>query len=329
MNMRRHDEWAEAKRRCRLSDEALQMAKELDMGPRTLLKNIPARSEPWKLPVEGWIRELHQKRFGGRPRELSAQRLEGRAATSHSAVAGTGAKGDVPRRNLLHEAEQALSNRMENEPLEPDALAFEWDAIERDTRMSGGEIDEANEAALRRWRSLRDASRAITAALARIPAVHKVMLFGSVAAPLRKEVPRHRRLRRAGIEVWHECKDVDLAVWVDDLTALQQMKRAIVRALNDWQRTHQDWPGVAHHMVDVFLIEPRTNRFCGNLCHYGQCPKGKPECAVPGCGAQPFLKLYEGFRLHRGVFDGEHNVVLFDRAATSSPSTSPEDDIPF
>ena len=123
-------------------------------------------------------------------------------------------------------------NRIENESVDPDALAFEWDAIERDTPMSSGEIDAANEAALRRWRSLRNASRAIAAALAQVPAVQKVMLFGSVAAPLRKEIPRHRRLRRARIEVWHECKDVDIAVWVDDLTALQQMKRVIARALS-------------------------------------------------------------------------------------------------
>src|SRR5437667_11694509 len=163
MTARRDDQWAEAKRRCQLSDEALQMAKELSMGPRTLLKNIPARSEPWKLPVEGWIRELHQKRFGKRPRQPSARRLEGGAAASHGAAADTGRKGDVPRRNLLHEAEQALLNRIENESVDPDALAFEWDAIERDTPMSSGAIDAANEAAMRRMRSLRNASRCIDA----------------------------------------------------------------------------------------------------------------------------------------------------------------------
>jgi hypothetical protein len=82
-------------------------------------------------------------------------------------------------------------------------------------------------------------------------------------------------------------------------------------------------------MGDIFLIEPGTDRFRGNLCRYGQCPKGKPECAVPGCGAQLFLQVYEGFRLYRDALDGEHNVVLFDRAAASSPSAASGDDTPF
>jgi len=44
MKAHRALEWAEAKKRCRLSDEALRMAKELGVGPRALIKNIPAKS---------------------------------------------------------------------------------------------------------------------------------------------------------------------------------------------------------------------------------------------------------------------------------------------
>ena len=40
------------------------MAKELGMGPRSLIKNIPAKSQPWKAPVSQWIRDLYAKRFG-------------------------------------------------------------------------------------------------------------------------------------------------------------------------------------------------------------------------------------------------------------------------
>jgi len=54
--------WAEARRRCRLSPERLAMAKELGLNPRTLIKNIPSRSEPWKAPVEEWVRDLHARR---------------------------------------------------------------------------------------------------------------------------------------------------------------------------------------------------------------------------------------------------------------------------
>lgn len=45
------EEWLEAKRRCRLSDEEIRMARELGLKPRSLIKNIPAKSQPWKAPV--------------------------------------------------------------------------------------------------------------------------------------------------------------------------------------------------------------------------------------------------------------------------------------
>lgn len=54
--------WAEAQRRCRLSDEAVRMAKELGIGPRSLIKNIPARTQQWKSPVEDWVRDLYDQR---------------------------------------------------------------------------------------------------------------------------------------------------------------------------------------------------------------------------------------------------------------------------
>ncbi|MCC6628222.1 MAG: hypothetical protein IT340_12575 [Chloroflexi bacterium] len=54
--------WAEAIRRCRLSPEAAAMARELGMNPRDLIKNIPAPSQPWKAPVEDWVRGLYAER---------------------------------------------------------------------------------------------------------------------------------------------------------------------------------------------------------------------------------------------------------------------------
>jgi hypothetical protein len=129
--------------------------------------------------------------------------------------------------------------------------------------------------------------------------------------------------------VWHECKDVDLAVWVTDLTRLRQLKRAVSDATNLWQvLAHQkNLSGIPHHAVDVFIMEPVTNRYRGNLCHYGQCPKGKPECQVAGCGAQPFLRLYDDFKFDRFAPFGEHAVTLFDRAASPPPQS--DDTIPF
>jgi len=45
------------------------MAKELGMAPKSLMKNIPAPTQRWKLPVKHWVRELYEKKFGTANRE--------------------------------------------------------------------------------------------------------------------------------------------------------------------------------------------------------------------------------------------------------------------
>lgn len=53
--------WAEAKKRCRLGEEDIRMAKEMGLNPKSLIKNIPSKSEPWKAPVKNWIRDMYKK----------------------------------------------------------------------------------------------------------------------------------------------------------------------------------------------------------------------------------------------------------------------------
>ncbi|MBW8351158.1 hypothetical protein K0H71_17175 [Bacillus sp. IITD106] len=55
--------WAEAKKRCRLNETDIQMAKELGMTAKSLIKNIPSPNQQWKAPVKIWIRELYEKKF--------------------------------------------------------------------------------------------------------------------------------------------------------------------------------------------------------------------------------------------------------------------------
>jgi hypothetical protein len=320
MKAQRAGEWAEAKTRCRLSDETLQMAKELGIGPRTLIKNIPAKSQPWKLPVEAWVQELYRKRFGERrARGAAAGPSESRAA-SRRGPAG-------PSRNLLQEAEDALFQEFESDAIDAETFAIELDALRWSIPVSAGEIEEGNRRALERQRSFREAANAVAAALARIPTVQKVMLVGSVAAPLRKEVARFRRLRRARVEILHECKDVDLALWMSDFANLRSLKRAAARALNEWHDAHPSSPGVAHHQVDMFLLDASTDQFRGNLCHYGGCPKGKPGCAVPGCGAAQFVQIREGLSFkHDALAAG---TVLFDRSTGLLRQAPADDDLPF
>jgi hypothetical protein len=59
---KRDDLWAEAKKKCRLNNETIRMAKELGINPKTLIKNIPNKSEPWKAPVHEWVRDMYEKK---------------------------------------------------------------------------------------------------------------------------------------------------------------------------------------------------------------------------------------------------------------------------
>ncbi len=63
--------WTEAQRRCRLSDETVRMAKELGLSPRSLIKNIPSPKQQWKAPVEEWVRDIYEKRYGTKARHSS------------------------------------------------------------------------------------------------------------------------------------------------------------------------------------------------------------------------------------------------------------------
>ena len=56
------EQWQEAKRKCRLNNEDIALAKRLGLNPRSLIKNIPNKSEPWKAPVKDWLREIDEKR---------------------------------------------------------------------------------------------------------------------------------------------------------------------------------------------------------------------------------------------------------------------------
>jgi hypothetical protein len=172
------------------------------------------------------------------------------------------------------------------------------------------EISEENRGLERRQRELRTAAQLVARAFARVSGVERVTLFGSVAAPLRHEIPRFRRFRRHRQPLLHECKDVDLAVHLSDLSRLNELKKARARALRDLLEI-RDF-GVAHHQVDVFLLEPGTSRYIGRLCEYKECPAGKPACLVPGCGATPWVKVIEDFVFDPAALTKRPVEVLFD-----------------
>ncbi len=172
-------------------------------------------------------------------------------------------------------------------------------------------VTEANRHLIERQALFRQAADVVTAALAGFDEVVAVTLFGSVANPLWKEVPRFSNYRRAGIALWHECADVDIAVWLDHLDRLREMRRRINRALPIiFEETGL---GVASHQLDIFVLEPGTDRYLGRMCQFKACPAGKAECLAPECGTTPFLQQHEGFVLQPDAIGPARAVRLFDR----------------
>lgn len=178
--------------------------------------------------------------------------------------------------------------------------------------MRRAAIEEENRVLLQRQRQFRMAADVVTDAFATFPEVQAVAVIGSVAKRLWKEVPRFRAFRSRGIEVWHECGDLDLAVWLDSQHRLGEMRRARDRALREAFEAGTG-VSVAGHQVDVFLFEPANDRYLGRLCDFGQCPKGKPDCLVAGCGTIPFNKRIEGFSPNADLLTEAAGAMLYER----------------
>jgi hypothetical protein len=176
-------------------------------------------------------------------------------------------------------------------------------------RPSAREVAEQDRFLLLRQVPFRAAADAVTASFVPFAEVQRVSLFGSVARPLTREVPRFQPYRRLGIELLHECKDVDFAVWLTDAAVLRDLGRARNQAVSEVDSTAG--PRAAHHQVDVFLLDFATDTYLGGLCWFASCPKGKPECRVPGCGETQLLRQHEDF-----VFADDSlidAVIPFDR----------------
>lgn len=161
--------------------------------------------------------------------------------------------------------------------------------------MKSSEIRKQNQFLLQLQHEFRIAADVVTNDWMKFPAVSAIALIGSVARPLWKEVPRFREYRLRGIEVWHECHDLDLAVWLDSLDNLDALRGAQASALGKAYRDGTLRNGIVSHQVDTFLFESESQQYAGRLCYFNQCPKGKPACFAPGCGVIPFNKQIEGF----------------------------------
>ena len=100
---KRDAEWANAKRVCRLNAETVRMAKELGLSPRSLMKNVPGKSQPWKAPVQVWVRDLY---------EAMQQKAKQRKAREQAHQVDQRATGDDP--SLLYDVEAGSCNSVDN-----------------------------------------------------------------------------------------------------------------------------------------------------------------------------------------------------------------------
>lgn len=73
------DRWKQAQARCKLSDEAVKMAKQMGLNPMSLIKNIPSKSQLWKAPVEEWVRDIYENRHA----KNHARKASTNAANDH------------------------------------------------------------------------------------------------------------------------------------------------------------------------------------------------------------------------------------------------------
>jgi hypothetical protein len=100
---------------------------------------------------------------------------------------------------------------------------------------------------------------------------------------------------RQSKESYHSRQAAYDLKWLNDLSKLRSLKKAMARGLALTQNT--DYGGVVHHQVDVHVLEYSSGDYREGLCIFGLCPKvGKRECLVSGCGAQPFRQRFARYR---------------------------------
>jgi len=220
--------------------------------------------------------------------------------------------------SLLTDPSDAISRMCYEQGIrEDDDEAFELageliERRERETPVSYGEIYEEDQRMLRRQADFRNGARVLTERLAAMPEVQQVRLFGSVALPLWKEGSYHSRLRQRQIQVYHECANIDLAVWVTSPAGADGIRKEaaqVVRELTD----KNVYLSIAHHTFSIRLIQETDGTYLGMVCHFNKCPKHKRECEVPGCGAHPFVQILPWFRLEPDRLNAFNSQILFQR----------------
>jgi hypothetical protein len=106
--------WLEAKKRHRLSDMHIQMARELGMNPKKLGKLANHKQEPWKLPLPQFIEKCYLKSFKrARPEKIISLTGTPRATASNPGQDGDG--GTAGRNGPARTSPDVMAGRRERE----------------------------------------------------------------------------------------------------------------------------------------------------------------------------------------------------------------------
>lgn len=285
------------------------MAAGLELRPETVESEFHAAADARGSLLLEWIEDRYLARFG------TVSPLDESATATRQAESQAG-------QSLLRDPDEIMNDYLRDHMIVPggDDEPMDWyeevghriEKSERETPVSRGEIEEEDRRLLRRQEGFRKAARALAARLAGLPAVQRVVLFGSTALPLWKEVPRFSRFRHRRIKLYHECANIDLAVWTTDAAVSPAIRKCCGRIPNELtaQGVHL---GIASHHFSVHLIDAPAARYLGMVCHFSQCPKGKPECRVPGCGKSPFVQILPWFELKPARLNTHNSQVLCER----------------
>lgn len=296
--------WKALKENGRLQERHVQMAIDLGMSAASITQEHATADDRGDLLLLEWVED----RFFAK---------HGHYAPASDATPEN--QAEHPAENsLLTDHSDAISRMCDEMGIrEDDEYAFELageliNKRERETPVSYGEIHAEDQRMLRRQMDFRNAARAVAGHLAAMPEVREVRLFGSVALPLWKEVPRFPRLGHRKIRIFHECANIDLAVRVTSPANADRMRKACSQVVNDLNE-REIYLNIAHQTFSIHLIDHAHNRYLGMVCHYNQCPKHKFECRVPGCGANRFVRILPWFQLKPHRLNEFNSQVLFQR----------------
>lgn len=285
------------------------MAEHLKFQPGNLEQEFRTGNDANGLTLVEWIEDRYFAQFGTY------------SPVDETATAAAQAESDAAQ-SLLCDPDEIMDDVLRERGIVPgsDDEPGDWyeevgrkiEQSERNTPVSRGEIKSEDLQLLRRQEDFRKAARALTAHLAGFPEVRKVVLFGSTALPLWKEVPRFSRFRHRRIKLYHECANIDLAVWMTDPAIAPAIRKCCGRVPNELveQGVHLS---LASHHYSVHLVDDASGRYLGMVCHYSQCPKQKPECRVPGCGEPKFVRILPWFKLKPARLNTHNSQILFQR----------------